>query len=124
MDAALQVREARKKELLQELAELRIEEMVEQGVFLGTPHYSIIERYAITLGRELSREAQERAAREVAANSPTEANCPTCGAACRVQTATRSVTSLDGRVELTETTANCDRCRRSFFPSAVEVGTR
>ncbi len=124
MDAALQVREARKQELLRELAELRIEEMVEQGVFLGTPHYSIIERYAITLGRELSREAQERAAREVAANCPTEANCPTCGATCRVQTARRSVTSLDGRVELTETTANCDRCRRSFFPSAVAIGTR
>jgi uncharacterized protein with PIN domain len=124
MDAARQDREARKKELLQELAELRIEEMVEQGVFLGTPHYSIIERYAITLGRELSREAQERAAREVAANSPSEADCPACGTTCRVQTATRSVTSLDGPVAMTETTAHCNRCRRSFFPSAGEDGTR
>ncbi len=124
MDAAMQAREARRKELLRELAELGIEEMVEQGAFLGTPHYSVIERYAITLGRELSREAQERAMREVAASCPTEANCPTCGASCRVQTATRPVTSLDGRVEVTETTAYCDRCRRSFFPSAVDVGTR
>ncbi len=124
MDAAMQAREARRKELLRELAELGIEEMVEQGVFLGTPHYSVIERYAITLGRELSREAQERAMREVAASCPTEANCPTCGASCGVQTATRPVTSLDGRVEVTETTAYCDRCRWSFFPSAVDVGTR
>jgi hypothetical protein len=124
MDATRQAREAKKSELLRQLAELKIEEMVEQGVFLGTPHYSIIERYAITLGRELSREAQERAAREVAASGPTEANCPTCQATCCVQTKTRSVTSLDGPVDLTETTARCDRCRRSFFPSARGDGTR
>lgn len=122
MEAALQDRESRKQELLRELAELGIEEMVERDVFLGTPHYSIIERYAITLGRELSRAAQERAAREIAANCPSQAACPNCQAACTVQTETRSVTSLGGPVELTETTAHCNRCRRSFFPSAGEVG--
>ena len=66
MDAARQAREGEKKELLNRLAELLIEEQVDQGVFLETPHYSIIERQAVTLGRELSREAQERGARDVA----------------------------------------------------------
>ena len=50
MDAAGQDREAKKKELLNQLSELMIEEQVEQGVFLETPHYSIIERHAMTPG--------------------------------------------------------------------------
>lgn len=122
MDVSNQERQAKIQKLLQELAELKIEEMVEQGVFLGTPHYSTIETYAITLGRQLSREAQERAAREVAAQNSTQADCPTCGTACSVRTQTRGVRSLDGPVDLTETTAHCNRCRRSFFPSACGVG--
>jgi uncharacterized protein with PIN domain len=124
MDAASQARRQEKRKLLARLAELEVEEMAEQGVFLETPHYSIIERYAMTLGRKLSREAQERAAREVAANAPAEADCPACGATCRAQTKTRVAAGLDGPVELTETTARCDRCRRSFFPSARGDGTR
>lgn len=116
------VREARKTELLKELAELLIEEQVEQGVFLETPHYSLIERQAMTLGRQLSREAQERAAREVVAHCPPQAACPTCRSACPVTTAVREVRSLDGPVTLTETVAKCDRCRRSFFPSAGRDG--
>ena len=124
MDAARQDREARRKELLKELSELLVEEQVEQGVFLETPHYSIIERQAITLGRELSRQAQERSAREIAASCAAEVACPTCQALCRVLTKTRRITSLDGPVKLTETTAHCDRCRRSFFPSAGKTGNR
>lgn len=124
MDAAKEAREQKKQQLLTQLAELMIEEQVEQGVFLGTPHYSIIERQAITLGRELSRKAQERGAREIAANASLEAACPTCQTNCPVHTQTRPVTSLDGPVDLTETTAYCDRCRRSFFPSADEDGVR
>lgn len=122
MDAAQEVREEKKKALLTELAELMVEEQVEQGVLLGTPHYSVIERAAVNLGRQLSREAQERGAREVAANSGAEAPCPTCRAPCRVETQVRQVTSIDGPVNLTETVANCRKCRRSFFPSAGRNG--
>jgi len=124
MDAVRSEREAEKEQLLQRLAELVIEEQVEQGVFLETPHYSIIERQAITLGRELSRKAQERGAREVAACSPTRAACPTCQTLCEVETQIRRITSLDGPVDLTETTAHCPACRRAFFPSAGPVGAR
>jgi hypothetical protein len=122
MDAARTAREQKRKELLAELAELMIEEQVEQGVFLGTPHYSIIERMAMKLGRDLSRQAQERGAREVAANCEPQVACPTCQSACRVETKKRKVTSTDGPVEMTEAVAFCGRCKRSFFPSAGCAG--
>jgi len=122
MDAAEQSREEKKNRLLTQLAELMIEEQVEQGVFLETPHFSIIERRAITLGRRLSRQAQERGAREVAANCDSQVSCPTCQSICPVEPKTRLVTSLDGPVELTETVAHCQTCRRSFFPSASRDG--
>ncbi len=123
MDAAQQARSKKKKELLIQLAELMIEEQVEEGVFLNTPHYSIIELAAANLGRELSREAQERAAREVAANCEQKANCPTCNSPCDVEVLERQVTSMTGPVELAETTAHCKKCRRSFFPSKGSDGT-
>jgi len=122
MDAAQEARESEKKQLLSRLAELMIEEQVDQGVFLETPHYSVIERAAITLGRQLSRQAQERAMREVAAQCPAEAACPTCQTLCPVTIQARIVTSMDGPVEISEAVAECDRCRRSFFPSAGGVG--
>jgi hypothetical protein len=122
MDAAQQALLREKKELLNRLAEIMIEEQVEAGVFLGTPHYSVIERAAVHLGRELSREAQERGAREVAANCGPQATCPTCQSQCRVEVKTREVKSIAGPVELTESVANCPKCRRSFFPSANSNG--
>jgi len=118
MDAARKARQKKRTELLNQLAEIMIEEQVEQGVFLETPHYSIIERAAVTLGRRLSRQAQQRAAREVAANCPAQAACPTCQSSCDVTTENRLTTSIDGSIELTETVAYCRKCRRSFFPSA------
>lgn len=122
MDARSQARETRKQELLRELSELMTEEQVEAGLFLETPHYSIIERQAINLGRELSRKAQERAAREVAANCDVHADCPECGASCEVTHEARTVNSLDGPVELLEPLAHCSRCRRDFFPSTRRDG--
>lgn len=122
MDAAQQAREKEKKALLARLAELMVEEQIEEGVLASTPHYSVIELAAMRLGRELSREAQQQAAREVAAHSPSQASCPTCRAPCRVETQRRTVTSVDGPVELTESVAHCRQCRRSFFPSAGRDG--
>lgn len=124
MEVSRQARERKKQELLLELAELMIQEQVEEGVFLGTPHYSVIERAAMNLGHELSREAQQRAAREVAATCESQAACPTCQTACDVRVEKREVTSLSGPVELAETLADCPQCRRSFFPSAGGSGVR
>ena len=124
MDANQEAREEKKKELLEQLAELLIEEQVEQGVFLKTPHYSIIERQAVTLGRQLSRQAQARGSREIAAQSGHQATCPDCQARCPVTTKAREVTSIDGPVTLTEAVAHCSACRRSFFPSTCGDGAR
>lgn len=99
-----------------------MEEQVQAGVFLETPHYRVIECMAMTLGNELSRQTQERATREVAASFPTEAACPTCRAPCAVETEQRQVQSISGAVEITETVAHCHPCRRSFFPSAGGAG--
>lgn len=122
MDAKTETRQTRKQELLLELAELMVEEQVEEGVFLGTPHYSVIEIAARNLGRELSQKAQERAAREVTACFEAQAACPTCQTVCDVRVEKREVTSLSGPVELAETVADCPRCQRSFFPSTGGVG--
>jgi hypothetical protein len=122
MDAVQEAHQQEMKQLLSRLAELMIEEQVEQGVFLETPHYSVIERAAITLGRRLSREAQARALREVAARCAAEVACPTCQSQCCVTTVVRTVRSLDGPVEILETVAECAECRRSFFPSARGAG--
>ena len=122
MDADQQARAERKRQLLRELAELEVAEMANAGQFDKTPHFSAIERAASELGKELSRKAQERAAREVAAGSELQASCPTCEALCDVTTKRRTVNSIDGPVELTESVADCRRCRRSFFPSANSDG--
>ena len=124
MDADRQARERKKRELLRELAELQLEEMIEAGDFEQTPHFGAIERTASELGKRLSREVQERAGREVAAEGLTQAFCPTCGAACEATTQQRTVAGMDGPIELTEAVAHCRRCRRSFFPSADRVGLR
>ena len=122
MDADQRARADRKRQLLRELAELEVAEMADAGRFDQTPHFGAIEQAASKLGKELSREAQERAAREVAASSEVQAECPTCGALCDVTPKGRTVNSIDGPVELTESVADCRGCRRSFFPSTNSDG--
>ena len=122
MDAKQQAREEKRKRLLNELAELMIEDQVEEGVFLGTPHFSVIEAAAVNLGNQLSRKAQERAAGEIAANCGSTAPCPTCDLECKVTCQKRDVTSTSGVLEMIEALAYCHKCRRSFFPSTSRDG--
>lgn len=122
MDAAQQGREEERKRLLNRLAELMIEDQVEEGVFLGTPHFSVVEAAAVKLGNQLSRKAQERAAGEIAANCGCTAPCPTCDSECEVTSQKRDVTSTSGVLGMIEATAHCHKCRRSFFPSASSDG--
>jgi hypothetical protein len=124
MDAQSQARQRRKRQLLRELAELHLEEMVEAGDFDQTPHFSTVERAAVELGKQLSRETLERASREAITGGQTQAPCPTCGTLCDVTTKRRTVKSIGGPVALTEAVADCRRCRRSFFPTADGDGTR
>jgi len=81
------------------------------------PHYDEIEIPAHETGQELSRKIQTARVREVAAENLDPAGCPDCGCRCPVETKDRTVHSMDGPIDLTETVAYCRRCRRSFFPS-------
>ena len=92
-------------------------QMAERGAGKAV-HFSQIEAAAHRVGVQLSCRIQERTAREVAADSPREAPCPTCGAACRLEIKRRTINSTDGPVEVWEPCGHCTRCRRDFFPSA------
>lgn len=118
MDAVVEKRQEEKQQLLRRLTELMVEEQREQGVYQKVPRYSELERAARALAEELARQAQERSAREVAAGCGSKAACPTCGEEHPVRLEKRTLTSLDGPVELVEAVADCRPCRRSFFPSA------
>jgi DNA repair exonuclease SbcCD ATPase subunit len=113
-------------ERLKKRFERRLEEAAELAARLQAAgrqpderlHYSMIELAAHEAGRRLSQRIQSRAAAEAAAAGPPQAECPMCGASCRVEPRRREVASIDGPVSLVESRAYCDRCRRSFFPSA------
>lgn len=124
MDADQRARAERKRQLLLELAELQVEELVEAGVFDETPHLGRLERIGHELGKEVGREVHKRTTREAAARCDTRVACPTCGTRWEVTTKRRTIESIDGPVELSEPVADCDRCRRSFFPSASSAGDR
>lgn len=118
MDAVAKDRKAAKERLFQQLAELLVEEQREQGVFDGVPHFSSLEQAAHALGQELSCSAQQRVAAEVVAQGKPVAECPTCGREHPVTPAKRTMTSMDGPIEVLEAKAHCPACRRDFFPSA------
>jgi hypothetical protein len=118
MDAADAIRRGKKEQLLKQLAELLVEEQREQGVFDSVPHFSTLEQAAHALGQELSCAAQQRVAAEVVVRAKPLAECPTCGREHPVTTAKRTMTSLDGPIEVLEAKAHCPACRRDFFPSA------
>lgn len=124
MDAQRMAREEEKRRLLERLAEIEIEQQREAGMFESVPHYSLLEQAARGLGQELSRITQQRSAREVAAASKSTAGCPGCGQECLVEMSKRTVTSLDGPVEVIEPVAHCPACRRDFFPSACSARLR
>lgn len=117
MDAQLSPQEEKLKNLLREAALLAAEiQAVDQKG--RVPHFDKIEGPAHALGQELSRLIQTERVRGVAADGLDDVTCPDCGTHCRVETQSRQVHSMDGPVDITETVADCRRCRRSFFPSA------
>jgi hypothetical protein len=118
MEAEQLGKSGEKQRLLNRLAELLVEEQRDQGTFQGVPHYSGLEQAARRLGQELSRTSQQRLSAEVAATGETTFACPRCGQRHPGTVKKRTVTSLDGEVEISEPTAFWPACRRDFFPSA------
>lgn len=84
----------------------------------GPVRYREIELAAHGMGQELSCLIQRQRIRELAAEADPQAACPQCGTRCRVSQHKRKLTSIDGPVEVLEPRAHCNRCQRSFFPSA------
>ena len=92
------------------------------GTIRGVPHYSVIEGRAHELGKQLSREVQQRQMSELAASQATTAKCPGCGAVVGLEARQRDVKSVDGDAALQELVGHCRRCRRDFFPDARDAG--
>lgn len=118
MDASDDALEQRKLKLLAEAAEIESQQQRRRGLFEQVPHYGDIEDAGQQLGRLLSCMAQSRLANEVASGAAGDAACPDCGQVCTVNVHKRTVTGLDGPVEVLEPKAHCPACRRDFFPSA------
>jgi hypothetical protein len=117
MDVAVQKLAEEKAKLLERLAEITVEEQRRQGLFQKVPHFSQVEEAGHQLGQFLSRFTQARLANEIAAGERIARECPTCRAACSVEMARRTVTGIDGPLEMLEPKAHCPACRRDFFPS-------
>lgn len=108
----------RLERLLSEAAMVEVELSRADGSIRGVPHYSVIEGRAHELGKQLSREVQQRQMNELAASQPTVAKCPECGTSCDLKTQKRDLKSVDGSTDVLELMGYCPGCRRAFFPSA------
>ena len=108
--------------LLHEAANVEVELSRADGTIKGVPHYSLIEGRAHELGKQLSREVQQRQMNELGASHSTMARCPQCGTRCALRSQAREVKSVDGDTHFQEVVGDCPRCRRSFFPDARDAG--
>lgn len=108
--------------LLKEAAEVEVELSQVEGAIVGIPHYSVIESRAHQLGRQLSREVQQRQMGERSALESRRACCPGCGTSCELREHKRWLTSIDGPLEIQELKGRCPTCRRDFFPSSGGTG--
>lgn len=117
LDRTIRLKE-RLERLLREAAEVQVELSRADGTIKGIPHYSVIETQGHELGRQLSREFQQRQMNELAACQAPTAKCPTCSTRCELHPLKRDVKSIDGEVPLQELVGHCPCCRRDFFPSA------
>jgi len=109
-------------DLLREAAEVSVALDRADGTIQGVPHYSIIEGRAHELGQQLSRQIQERQMAEIVAAQVPKASCPGCGRRRELIPTKRSVTSVDGGIELQELEGYCPSCRKAFFPATGDAG--
>lgn len=109
-------------DLLREAAEASVALDRANGTIQGVPHYSVIEGRAHELGRQLSRQIQERQMAQIVACQTSKASCPGCGRRSELVPTKRPVTSVDGSIALQELEGYCPSCRKAFFPAAGDVG--
>jgi hypothetical protein len=122
MDGPTAVLKEKFDRLLKEAAEVSVALDRADGTITGVPHYSVIEARAHELGQQLSRAIQARQMGQLVTGRITAAPCPKCGARCELNLKKRTVTSIDGPVEVQELEGHCPVCRRAFFPRQGDVG--
>lgn len=109
----------RSTELLEELVDALVEEGAETGEFdIDSMRYAQMEMMGHFLGKDLSRQVQQRLAERQGEQMPGSFACPRCGRDAPAEVKPKPMTSLDGKVELPETRCFCKSCRKAFFPSA------
>ena len=122
MDGAMTAMKEKLDRLLKEAAQVSVALDRADGTITGVPHYSVIEARAHELGQQLSREIQARQMGELVAGRTATAPCPKCRARCELDFKERTVTSIDGPVEIQELQGYCPDCRRAFFPRQGDTG--
>jgi hypothetical protein len=122
MDGATAALKEKLNRLLKEAAQVSVALDRADGTITGVPHYSVIEARAHELGQQLSREIQARRMGELVAGRMATAPCPKCRARCELDFEPRTVTSIDGPVEILELQGYCPTCRRAFFPRQRDTG--
>jgi uncharacterized protein with PIN domain len=108
--------------LLKDAAEVSVALDRLNGTIQGVPHYSVIELRAHELGRQLSRQIQQRHMASVVGHQVGWARCPACGKESELEPAERQIASIDGTLSLPELKGYCRKCRRSFFPPEGAAG--
>jgi hypothetical protein len=122
MEGRVEDLRAKLEQLLNQAAGVAAELHSAEAGGSGIPHFNEIEAAAHQVGRDVSCRIQSRRAHEVAAEAALQAACPDCGELCRLDLKPRKLSSTDGPVEVLEPCGQCDRCRRSFFPSTEATG--
>jgi hypothetical protein len=122
MDGTTAALKVKLNRLLKEAAQLSVALDRGDGTINRVPHYSVIEGRAHELGQQLSREIQARQMGELVAGRTATAPCPNCRARCELEFKERTVTSIDGPVEIQELHGYCPDCRRAFFPRQGDAG--
>ena len=122
MDGATAALKEKLNRLLKEAAQVSVDLDRADGTITGVPHYSVIEARARELGQQLSREIQARQMGKLVMGRMATAPCPKCRARCELNFKKRTVTSIDGPVEVQELQGYCSACRRAFFPRQGDAG--
>jgi hypothetical protein len=122
MDGATAALKEKLDRLLREAAEVSVALDRADGTISGVPHYSMIEARAHKLGQQLSREIQARQMGELVAGRMATAPRPKCRARGELNFKKRTVTSIDGPVEVQELQGYCPACRQVFFPRQGDAG--
>jgi hypothetical protein len=85
--------------------------------------FHVLESTGHALGRAVAQATTERLTLARAEHLSGPQPCPTCGSSCALTHRRRTLTTVDGPIELSEPCCHCPACRRDFFPSASVAGT-